>query len=122
MMMPKIGLIAGHGVDAAAWREHTSLPEAFDWRIIQTGSEISPLDLSGLVWLWKPSQPAEQLNAERASLEQWVYSILRHRVNNLIPMVMAAVEPLNELDVDIREQALAWLKTVQKMLRPTRGM
>jgi len=119
MMMPKIGLIAGHGVDAAAWREHTSLPEAFDWRIITTGSEISPLDLSGLVWLWKPSQPAEQLAAERASLEQWVHSILRHRVNNLIPMVVAAVEPLNELDVDTREQALAWLKTVQKMLRKT---
>src|SRR5260221_9468096 len=114
-MMPNIGLIAGNGVDAATCLEPTSLPEAFDWRIISTGSEISPLDLSGLVWLWKPSQPAEQLSAERASLEQWVHSILRHRVNNLIPMVVAAVEPLSELDNDTREQSLAWLKTVQKM-------
>jgi len=119
MMLPRIGIIAGHGIDAAAWRKHTQLPEAYDWRIIETTSTVSPHDLSGFVWLWKPSLPVEQQNAERAGLKEWVRSILGHRANHLIPIVVAAVEPLSDLNDETREQALGWLKSVQTMLKKT---
>ncbi|MFT3883513.1 MAG: hypothetical protein QM703_28160 [Gemmatales bacterium] len=119
MMLPRIGIIAGHGVDAAVWREHTQLPATYDWRIIETTSSVSPHDLSGFVWLWKPSLPVEQHNAERVGLQEWVRSILGHRENHLIPIVLAAVEPLSELNEEAKEQALGWLKSVQAMLKKT---
>lgn len=119
MMLPRIGIIAGHGVDAAAWREHIQLPAAYDWRIIESTSSVSPHDLSGFVWLWKPSLPVEQYDAERAGLQEWVRSILGHRENHLIPIVVAAVEPLHELNDEAKEQALGWLKSVQEMLKKT---
>jgi hypothetical protein len=119
MMLPRIGVIAGHGVESATWRDHTQLPVDYDWRIIETTSTVSPHDLSGFVWLWKPSLPAEQYDAERAGLQEWVCSILGHRENQLIPIVLAAVEPLHELNDEAKEQALGWLKSVQAMLKKT---
>lgn len=116
MMLPRIGIIAGNGVDAVAWRERTRLPSNYDWRSIESSSTVSPLDMSGLVWLWKPSLLAEHGNAERAGLELWVRSILCHRENHLIPIVLVAVDPFETLDVEVRKQATAWLKTVQTML------
>lgn len=114
--LPRIGLIAGHGVDVAAWISKVRLPPTMNWRIIQNTNDVSPLDLEGLVWLWKPGIATELLPTERECLERWCRSIVVSRKNELIPIIVVSVDSLQSLDEESKEQSIRWLKSVHQMI------
>lgn len=119
MSLPRIALIAGHGVDAQAWLKQVELPATFDWQIISGDSVVNIHDLSGLIWLWQPRTDAALLRSEKDSLTQWCRSIVRSRQNNLMPIMVCATDTLLNLDEESKTICMKWLKSVHFMIRNT---
>lgn len=114
---PRVGLLAGHSVDAVAWCEQVHLPEIYRWQILKQGNEVSLLDLDAWVWLWNPALPVEQLAADKSCIKQWVQSTLRTRQNRLIPMLIVATAPIPGQDQETPPPALEWLQSTAAMLK-----
>lgn len=93
-VLPRVGLLAGHGVDVTAWQQRVTLPATCRWQVMQPDNSVSLLDLDALVWLWNPTLPPEPLQAERTSVRGWLQAALRTRKNQLIPFLLVATAPI----------------------------
>jgi hypothetical protein len=117
MTSPRWGILAGHGVDAQAWRQAALLPEGPRWISLQQQSEISLIDLDGLVWLWQPRLSEEQRADEQKHFLRWAQALVKARQNRLVPIILVAVEPVSTLPEDHRHDAMHWLAETNQQLR-----
>ncbi len=119
MRLPRIGIVAGHGVDVSSWLAVTQLPDSYDWYPIADSTKLSVHDLDGLLWLWKPGLSSDVMQAERNCLKQWCTSIVRSRNHQLMPIMVVATGSLQELDEQSKQQHARWLSSIEKMIRQT---
>ena len=117
MSLPRIAVVAGHGVDPAAWLAQAQLPPAYDWHVVLDTSKVDIEQLAGVLWLWQPHVAQELLQAERESLLAWCRNVIRRRQNELLPFMVVATHPLDQLPEEERLIALQWLKTTVFLIK-----
>lgn len=115
--IPRWGILAGQSVDGDTWMQNAALPAGPRWITLQQPGDYSLIDLDGLAWLWQPRQNEEQLQQERLLFLPWARALIQARQNHLAPIILVAVEPLNELPEDDRQRAIEWLQGTTQQLK-----